>query len=219
MCGYILFSVSSGFCTKCRCHWEQHKHITYECDTRLTHAGSNRTSGATKNESLSLGDIDKRICDLRKEKRQIEDVYKQLVRSLHANAILPINDDFPEYVRYFIREEQMKQNAGVHNTELISNLKEMMADYTKEMELFKKTLEEQSDAHEQADVLLSEDVFTLVGILYHLPINGQQIRDQVNGIQINQGTHSTEREKYVELPAKAASSALMLQLQRIISSR
>jgi effector-binding domain-containing protein len=168
---------------------------------------------------LSLSEIDKRISDLRNEKRQIEDVYKKLAQFLHANAILPINDDFLDYLQYFIREEQMKQNAGAHNTELIASLEKMIVDYTSEIGLFKKTLQEQRDSGDEIEIIQPEEVFGLVGTLYHLPITGKQIRDQVNGIKISQGSYGTQREKFVELPAKAASSKVMLQLKAIVSTR
>ncbi len=203
----------------CKCRWRQHKHITYECDTRLTDVGSNTTSNTTTNKELSLGEIDRRLTDLRNEKRQIEEVYKKLARFLHANSILPINDDFLDYLQYFIREEQMKQNSGAHNEELIASLEKMMADYKDDMELFKKTLQDQRDKEEETEVLKPEDVFTLVGTLYHLPINGKQIRAQVDGIKIGQEKYSAEREIYVELPAKAASSKVMVQLKDIVSTK
>ena len=141
-----------------------------------------------------MTDIDKRINDLRAEEKAIQDVYKKLARFLHANAILPINDDFVDYLRYFIREEQMKQSAGAHNSEVIANLEKIMADFISDMKRFKEVLQNQRDSTE---TLQSEDIFTLVGTLYHLPITGQQIRDQVNGIQISQEKYSAKRENYV----------------------
>jgi hypothetical protein len=63
---------------------------------------------------------------------------KKLSKFLHANAILPINDDILEYIQYFIREEQMKNNVGTDNAEVIAGLKKMVADYSNEIDLFKK---------------------------------------------------------------------------------
>jgi hypothetical protein len=95
----------------------------------------------------------------------------------------------------------------------------MMADYKDDMELFKKTLQDQRDKEEETEVLKPEDVFTMVGTLYHLPINGKQIRAQVDGIKIGQEKYSAQREIYVELPAKAASSKVMVQLKDIVSTK
>jgi hypothetical protein len=203
----------------CKCRWKQHKHITYECDARLTHAGSNDRSNTTANKELSLHEIDKRITDLRNEKRQIEEVYKKLAQFLHANAILPINDDLVDYLQYFIREEQMKQSSGADNRTLIARLEQMMTDYKNEMEFFKKTLEEQRANQEEIEVPKPEDVFTLVGTLFRLPINGKQIRAQVDGIKISQEKYSAQREIYVELPSKAASSNVMCKLKDIVSKK
>ncbi|CAF1126771.1 unnamed protein product [Rotaria sp. Silwood1] len=166
---------------------------------------------------MSLSDIDQHISKLREEERQIQDVYKKLARYLHANAILPINDDFPDYLRYFIREEQMKQSAGARNAEVITNLEKMMADFISDMERFKKTIEDQRNSANATENLRPENIFTLVGTLYHLPINGKQIREQVEGIEYSQGQYSAQREAHIDLPAKAASSKVMLQLKTIVS--
>ncbi len=202
----------------CDCHWLQHKHITYEYNTNRTHIRSNTTTNSVANKPMSLSDIDQRISDLREEKRQIQNVYRQLVQFLHANAILPINDDFLDYLQYFIREEQMKQSAGAQNTQVIASLQKMMTDYTSEMELFKKTLKEQKDSANSTEILQPKEIFRLVDTLYRLPITGQQIHQQVDGIKIGQGKSTSQRDIHVELPAKAASSKVMRQLKEIVSS-
>ncbi len=166
---------------------------------------------------MSLAEIDQRITDLRKEQAHIQDVYKKLARFLYAKSILPINDVYIEYLQYFIHEEQMKQNTGDHNTEAIANLEKMMADYKNEMEPFKKFVKNQREAGEEIEILSSEEVFSLAGSLYHLAINGKQIRAQVDGIKIGQKKCAAEREKFVELPAKAAKSKVMLQLTNIVA--
>ncbi len=200
----------------CGCSWRKHKNITYEFNTRRTHARSNATSKTETNKVLSLSEIDKRIDDLREEERQIQDVYTKLARFLHANSILPINDGYIDYLQYFIREEQMKQSAGAHNTEVIASLEKMMVDYNSDMEVFKK---DQRDSDDETETLQPKEVFALVGTLYHLPINGEQIRQQVNGIRLSQENYAAKRENYVELPVKAASSKIMLQLKGIVCKR
>ncbi|CAF3933909.1 unnamed protein product [Rotaria sordida] len=83
----------------------------------------------------------------------------------------------------------------------------------------KKTIQGQRNSENTAENLRSEDIFTLVGTLYRLPINGKQIREQVQGVEISQGEYSAKREVLVDLPAKAASSKVVLQLKDIISQR
>ncbi|CAF4223693.1 unnamed protein product, partial [Rotaria sordida] len=196
-------------CTKCKCSWQKHQHITYEYETnvrRLT-------------EASSLSDIDKRISDLKDEKSKIEDVYKKLSKFLHANAILPLNDDILEYLRLFIKEEQMKKNAGNQNNDVIQGLEQMMKDYEEEINLFKKTIENEKDRSNAKDVLKPDEIFPLVGSLYRLPINGKKIREQVDGLKISQNNISSKREVFVELPVKANSSTIMRQFQNIISNK
>ncbi len=203
----------------CDCHWLQHRHITYEYRTNRTHIMSNNTRYRGRNREMSLRDIDQRITDLREEERQIQDVYQKLAGFLHANSILPINDDILEYLRYFIREEQMKQGAGAHNNGVIAGLENMMAEFISNMERFRRTLKEQKESGSMRDVIEPEEIFTLVGTLYRLPITGQQIRRQVEGIKISQEKYGNQRENSVTLPAKAASSKVMIQMRKIISAR
>ncbi|CAF3087293.1 unnamed protein product [Rotaria sp. Silwood2] len=199
----------NGLCLVCGCNWRQHKHTTYDCNTYRTRIGSNK--------EMSLNDIDQHINNLREEENKIQDVYKKLVRFLHANAILPINDDFPEYLRYFLREEQMKQSAGAHNTEIITNLEKMMTDFMRDMELFKKTIHDERNSDNATENLRPEDIFILVSTLYQLPINGKLIREQIDEIEFSQEKYNTKREVHVDLPVKAVSSKVMLQLKNIVS--
>ena len=184
-------------------------HITYEYQTNVTHL----------NEKSSLTDIDKRITDLRNEKKEIEDVYKKLSKFLYANAILPLGDDVIEYLQHFLQHEQMKRDDGCQNDDVIRGLEQMLIDYQEEINLFRRTIENEKDPTKFKDVLKAEEIFPLVGTLYRLPINGPKIREQVNGLQLSQERISSEREIFVALPTKANSSTVMLQFKQALSSR
>lgn len=170
-------------------------------------------------EKCSLSDIDQRVSDLREEKRKIEDVYKKLSKFLCANAILPLNDDILEYLKHFLKEEQMKGTSGRQNNDIIQGIEKMMNDYEEEMKLFKETIKNDKDPSNSKDVVKSDEIFTLVGTLYRLPINGAKIREQVQGLQMTHANISAQRELFVELPSKANSSIVMLQFQDFISSQ
>ncbi|CAF2089667.1 unnamed protein product [Rotaria magnacalcarata] len=208
-----------GFCTVCDCHWLQHKHITYDYQTNRTHINSNARTRRSNRQDMSLSDIDQRISDLRAEAAKIRDVYIKLAKFLHTNSIVPINNDIVEYLQYFIREEQMKQNAGAGNQELIAGLRKQLDEFTNNFELFKKAIKEQQESGELTDVLEPEKIFDLVGTLYDLPINGRQIQEQVNGIKFSQEKSAAHREKSIRLPAKAAESKVMQELQTIVCRR
>ncbi|CAF4497369.1 unnamed protein product, partial [Rotaria magnacalcarata] len=196
-------------CLACGCPWEKHHHITYEYQTNLTHL----------NKNASLSDIDEYITSLRNEQEQIKDVYKKLAKFLHANAILPLNEDILEYLQQFIHEEKMKNNAGARNTDVIDALQKMMDDHKKEMELFKETIRNGGERPNSKDVLQPKEIFPLVGTLYHLSINGKKIRDQVNGLKLSQDNIKRDREIYLELPAKANSSTVMREFKNVIPPR
>ena len=203
-----LFHVRLGFCMVCDCHWLQHKHITYECITKPVHIRSS---------TGNLSNIDQRIRDLREEQRKIQSVYQKLVRFLYVNALLPVNDDFLEYLEYFIREQQTISNSGGNNAQTIANLQRIKDEYKQQIDLFKRTVEEQRGTTHMIEVLKASQIMDLVNELYQLPITGQQIRQQVEGILIGQERCNEQREIYVDLPARAASSNVMRQLEEIIS--
>jgi hypothetical protein len=104
------------------------------------------------------------------------------------------------------------------NTDVVQGIEKMMKDYEEEMNLFKQSIQNDKDSANSQDVLKPDEIFPLVGTLYRLPINGQKIREQVNGLQITQNNISAHREIFVELPAKANSSQVMLQFQGFTST-
>jgi hypothetical protein len=105
------------------------------------------------------------------------------------------------------------------NPDVVQGLEKMMKDYEEEMNLFKQTIKNEKDASKSKDVLQPIEIFPLVGTLYRLPINGQKIREQVEGLKITQDNISAKREFFVELPAKAESSKVMLQFKNDFSQK
>ena len=168
---------------------------------------------------MTLADIDRRIDDLKAEAQQIQEVYRKLAAFLHANAILPINNEIVGYLEYFIREEEMKQNSGDLNANVIKGLKTTMDQFKQEMQLFERTLQDRQTSIDQLDIPKPDQIFALVGTLYRLPINGKQIREQVNGIKLSQEKCGNERDVSVSLPNKAAVSKVMEQMRRVILER
>ncbi|CAF3081995.1 unnamed protein product [Rotaria sp. Silwood2] len=92
-----------------------------------------------------------------------------------------------------------------------------MEEYKEEINLFKETIKNEKDPTNYKDVVKTDEIFTLVGTLYRLPIYGNFIRTQVNGLQISQDNISSKREVYVELSAKANTSKIMHQFRNHIS--
>lgn len=202
----------------CGCHWLQHRHITYEHRTNQTHINSNRSRYSRMNEQTSLADIDQRISDLREEAEKIQLVYRKLARFLDANSILPINNDIVEYLQYFIREEQMKRNGGAQNAGIIAGLANTMEEFKNNMERLKKTIDEEKQSGNTNNDIQPEDIFKLVESLYNLPITGEQIRQQIQGIKICKEKNSNQREKLIALPGKAAQSQMMKRMKTALDS-
>ena len=172
-------------------------HITYEYHTNLKDKDIRSKQNANKDNQPLLGVIDKRIDDLRTEQVTILNIYNKLTKFLHINAIHPFNDDILDYLRLFIREEQMKNDSGVQNNAVIEGLVEITKEHEKEMRVFRKTLADDKDSVETTDILNTEDIFPLVGTLYRLSINGQQIREQVDNLKLIEDIAVKNMEKRV----------------------
>ncbi len=90
----------------------------------------------------------------------------------------PYNDDIIEYIRYFIRDEEMKKNAGADNQKVIEDLPKLVDDYENEQKLFNTTLNNKTidiASNFTNNEYEPEDIFGSVSQLYKLPINGPSI--------------------------------------------
>ena len=212
-----ILSIILGNCKPCGCDWKKHMHITYEyhkfmSDVQLNSGGNNQSA---------IKAVEQRIKDLKFEQEQIIKVCSQLTEFLRVNALNPINDDMLEYIEHFIREERLKKSAGAHNESVIAGLEKALADYKREMDIVRQAMKTKattltSDSSGSADVIKQEEIFTLVGTLYRLPINGPKIQAQVNELRRIQSKFSRNREEIVNLPRKADSSSVMSNLREIL---
>lgn len=203
-----------GKCEVCGCDWTFHMHLTYKCETNVTYEKSQEENSIVTVQQTLVEKIDRLVNALQNEQTKIQDVYRKMAQFLSVHSLLPINNDYIEYLRYFIRVERVKHS---NNAEVMANLSQIVADYTNEMEAFEKIVREQKLAGQQTSTLTPEEVFQLSRELYQLPINGKLIRAQVNSIQTGQKKTINKREKWIELPGRAARSAVMLRLRGIVS--
>jgi hypothetical protein len=176
----------------------------------------------TSNNSQSLIDaIEKHIKDLKAEEEAIMKVCAQLTQFLSVNALSPLNDDILEYIQHFIREEQLKKNAGAQNDAVIVGLQSLLANYRREMNILQQSkkisqISLTTNSSNLTNGVQPEDIFILVGTLYRLPINGAKIRAQVDELKRVQQKFNQNREQTVNLPIEADSSSVMIDLQYIL---
>ncbi|CAF4614315.1 unnamed protein product, partial [Rotaria sp. Silwood2] len=212
-----LLLIFLELCQVCECHWVNHMHISYEYETYITYVEIDNS-----NLQSVLINIDKRINDLRQEEQSILKVCNKLSQFLKQNSITPYNDDILEYIRYFVREEEMKKSAGSNNEDVIQGLKNMIKEYELEQKLFDANFTRTTTStasnfiHNERGV---EDIFGLVSKLYKLPINGSSIRQQVEELKAKQWVVNEKREHFVKVPINANSSTIMQQLKRIVSQK
>lgn len=166
---------------------------------------------------MTLADIDQRITDLRQEAKTIEDIYKQLAEFLQANSMLPFDDAFVDYLQYFIEEENGKRAMGADNANVIENLNRMKNDFEDHIKRFKAALQPLPNFERQKRTALTpENIIDLINRIFGLPINGGQIRAQVDGIGVGQGQILRRKECRVQLPEQAGQSRVMQELIRIL---
>jgi hypothetical protein len=187
--------------------------MTYEYDTNLVRSNSDKK----KKDQTLLNVIDQHINDLEKEEAEIEDIFNKMSKFLHVNAILPLNDDSVQYLRFFIREEQMKNEEGIRNNAVFDGLSTIIMNYVDNMDAFKKTLTNGNDSNNAKDIQNVEAVYALFGNLRRLSINGDLFRHSVDLIDRNTNEAVRRTEKSVRLPEKAAKSTLMRTLEDIVS--
>jgi hypothetical protein len=183
--------------------------ITYEYVTNLERLNGEKN----KKDQTLVNVIDQRINDLRKEQEEIEDIFIKLSKFLHVNAILPFNDESIQYLRFLIRIERMKNEAGIRNNDVVEGLSKIIMTYEDSMDAFKKNLTNEKD------VPNAEVVYTLFGNLRRLSINANRFRDSVNLIDQSASKAVKRTEKSVKLPEKAAQSTLMRTLEDIVSPK
>jgi hypothetical protein len=187
--------------------------MTYEYDTNLVSFKSDKK----KEDQTLLNVIDQHINDLQKEQAEIEDILNKMSKFLHVNAILPLNDDNVQYLRFFIREEQMKHEAGTRNNAVFDGLSTIITNYEDNMDAFKKTLTNRNASSNAKDIPNAADVYALFGNLRRLSINKELFRHSVDLIDRSANEAVRQTEKSVRLPEKAAKSTLMCTLKDIVS--
>jgi len=186
-------------------------HISYEYETSITYIEIDTSSSRS-----SLASIDRRISALRQEEASILQVCSQLSQFVKQNSLTPYNDDILEYIRYYIREEEMKRTAGAKNEAVIQGLQNMIEEYKSEQKLYNNTPRLKTASNFTNNACQSEGIFGLVAQLYNLPINGRSIQQQIERLKEKQSQVNEKKEHFVKIPFNANSSTIMRKLKTII---
>lgn len=180
---------------------------------------SNGLSTAGQHLSLVEQSVNQFIEDLKRELQTIIAVSAKLSRFLRASSITVYNDDIIEYIRYFINIEEFKNKSGAQNGEVIFGLQATLKSYQEDMEMFKMAINEDEDLLTAAEsnndngIPKTDEIFSLVETLYALPINGQSIREQVEGLKKSQTENVLLREQVIQLPVSVTSSSTLDRLE------
>jgi hypothetical protein len=186
-------NANNGKCNRCGCSWETHMHITYETKQISVEIVDKSIASQIKTKEQAAeairkvkDDIVERIRILKYERETLTSTCAKLSKFLHKNAITPYNDDLIKYVEHVISMEEDKRSVGANNLQVIQGLKQMIAAYQEEMNIYKNMLESKHN-DPKADAPRIEDIQQLIDTLYSLPISGPQLRKQIDIIR--RGTH------------------------------
>lgn len=189
--------------------------ITYEYDVILKSIDDNNN----RTPKDLVQNVDRRIRELKEEQAEIERIYERFSQFLHANAIHPDHDNEVHYFRFFIREERMKQDEGTRNEAVIQGLEEITKRYQDNINAFKTRWANDEDFRKTKNVLPSnEEMFSELGKLHRLPINGQLFRDLPLTIKAMAEKAVRRTEKLIEWPDNIPSTEIMNTLERIMST-
>ena len=165
-------------------------------------------------------EVTERIEDLCREQSIIQDVYNQLAAFLHANTLLPFNDAYIDYLQYFIQEERAKQRTDESHSIVVKRLEDIREEFREYIHNFRQTLKNLTREDQlRSSPLTPDDVLDLIQKLYALPINGENIKTQVEGIEAVQKKIVLVKENIVQLPARGTPSRVMQSLTEVIMRR
>ena len=193
-------------------------HITYEFRKLSIKINMNKRND-TRSTLLA---IEKWIEDLKNEQKQIKEVYIRVSKFLRTNSLNPVNNDILEYTDLFIQEEKGKNKNGPHKDMVIEALQNFREDFALEIASFDQQRETNQTplVDDLYDLTVTDElmnIFVLVNSLFQLPINGGQIRAQVDEVKRLEQEFTLDREQVVDLPQSVSSSHVMEELERILS--
>lgn len=150
---------------------------------------------------------------------KIQRIYKNLARFMQANALIPFNDAYVGYLDYYISIEDSTRRSLPEKGSKLERLLALKQDFEQHLKLFKEELQKlpQEQRYERA-VLKPIDIPVLINQLYDLPVSGVQIREQVEGIQLNDDRSFKKHEIHAVLSDQAANSKVMKALVAIMSN-
>jgi GTPase SAR1 family protein len=164
---YCWIMYPDGKCKTCGCSWTEHMYITYETvqiDRQFTDKGfkemMNETNGKQEAIRMYKKDLEKRLKQLKFDKRHIVKTSALFAHFLKENSIIPFNNVLLEYLDH--------QIANAASTMQSQRLEKLRADYEEESQMLTKPHEEDYRAISAA----KEDVYRSIAELKFLSIAG-----------------------------------------------
>ncbi|CAG8588480.1 4198_t:CDS:2, partial [Racocetra fulgida] len=159
-------------CQVCGCLWNKHMHITYEneqisvdkVDENIKILISEKQSDQTI-KAAYIKDLEKRINQLKEEKKTINKIIVKFALFLRQNAIAAFNDAY----------KKLKKGANLktYNNKVLEELETSKREYVEKMETIKDAIE----ADKVSSVPISpDDINKLEKQLLNLTISGQTLQ-------------------------------------------
>ncbi|GES75092.1 P-loop containing nucleoside triphosphate hydrolase [Rhizophagus clarus] len=205
---------SDGTCNYCDCKWDKHMHITYEniqvtkkiIDKNVVLQISKKKSDQETKRAI-IEDYQKRVNQLQKEQRTINEISLKFAQFLRQNAIAAFNDAYADYLDHFINEEKIKKSADPnrYDDEILKGLEATKRSYLEQIEVIKKAIENNDPS---MPTISPNDVANLEQQLYNLPINGNTLKKIKDEAKRSQTSVFRYKESYYSRSINLISNTL-----------
>ncbi|CAG8589832.1 3567_t:CDS:1 [Funneliformis mosseae] len=201
-------AISNGKCTKCGCSWMTHMHYVWDVkfvnkdvvDKSVQDLIKNKQS-FQESKALFLKNIQQRRTQLENEQKKITEINVKFAKFLRQSAIATFNDAYADYLDHFIREEKVKKNIdrANYNDAFLERLEQSKKEYLEKVKVIKKATEISNPSETP---ISPNDIVNLEKELYHLKLNGEELKNLKNISIHGQKNAFKHHKKNVNLPPK-----------------
>ncbi|KAK7959905.1 uncharacterized protein PG986_004759 [Apiospora aurea] len=195
----------SGYCRKCRHHWQQHLHIRYTQTERIVQdidadvqakLDANASDLVVKREAIKA--LKKKVKDLEKSLKEVQDAAIKFGLYLKKKSITPYNDAMIEYLDLLINEEKRQIShcsaCGQDTTKNEERLETLEQNRTKYGQRIKLLETEMSKSNDSYAVLDEQGVDDQVKKLYNLKHFGKDLQAMREMVEWSKASGYREQE-------------------------
>jgi len=217
----VCAAMYNGKCTECKHDYRFHMHMTYTTSlvekeflsVAMQKKITEKTTLKDQKEAF-IAQLEERIKEYEEEKKYIFSCASHFGVFLKANAMIPYNDSFSDYLDMLIKDEEAKEKM-VRDDRRIAQLKEDKRTYHEE----KKIIMEKTSSPDSVGTVISiETIYTMKEELCGLKHNGRTLTEALDGIMYARKT-AYQRESFSKkIHVKATSKNFLRNIGSTFSS-